>query len=184
MVIGRKARQSRCSKGVAEITCNGSELKDWPPPESRSLSRQKAERVLEVFEWKSKKRLSQLLTNSTVQAMWKEYSEVCDYVPIASVEEAKQLFFGIYAAKFQRQRIANKSFQRTGQREPAAGLALAAKLSLDHRRKMKVFANQRFLTVYSGVITLVFVVTALSGFSSVTKLTTFDEINVRRINVA
>jgi len=47
---------------------------------------------------------------------------------------------------------------------------------------MKVFTNQRFLTIYSGVLTVAFAVTILSG-SSVTKPTTFDEINVRRINV-
>ena len=48
--------------------------------------------VLEVFEWKSKEAIESAHTNSIVQTMWKEYSEVCDYVPIASVEEAKQLF--------------------------------------------------------------------------------------------
>src|SRR5260370_4381924 len=48
---------------------------------------------------------------------------------------------------------------------------------------MKVLTNQRFLTIYSGVLTVVFAVAILSGFSRVTKPTTFDEINVRRINV-
>ena len=47
---------------------------------------------------------------------------------------------------------------------------------------MKVFTNQRFLTIYSGVLSVAFAVTILSG-SSVTKPTTFDEINVRRVNV-
>ena len=48
--------------------------------------------IIEVFEWKSKQALESAHQNSVVQAMWKEYSEVCDYVPVASVEEAKQLF--------------------------------------------------------------------------------------------
>jgi hypothetical protein len=39
---------------------------------------------------------------------------------------------------------------------------------------MKVLANPRFLTIYSGVLTVVFAVTILSGFSSVTKPTRFD----------
>jgi hypothetical protein len=48
---------------------------------------------------------------------------------------------------------------------------------------MKTFSSHQFLTIYSLVLTLVFAVTALAGFFAVNKLTTFDEINVRRINV-
>jgi hypothetical protein len=48
---------------------------------------------------------------------------------------------------------------------------------------MKIFLGQRFLTIYSGLLTLVFAVTLLSGFSLRPKATTFDEISVRRINV-
>lgn len=48
---------------------------------------------------------------------------------------------------------------------------------------MKVFANQRFLTIYSGVLTLVFAITIFSGFSIGNKTTTFDQISVHRINV-
>src|SRR5258707_8971234 len=46
-----------------------------------------------------------------------------------------------------------------------------------------MFMNQRFLTIYSGVLTLVFAVTVFSGFSIGSKPTTFDQINVHRINV-
>ena len=48
--------------------------------------------VIEVFEWKSKAAIEAAHKNPVVQAMWKEYAAVCDYVPVASVEEAKQLF--------------------------------------------------------------------------------------------
>ncbi len=48
--------------------------------------------------------------------------------------------------------------------------------------EMKITA-QPFLTVYSGVLTLVFVATEVSHFSLASKGRTFDEINVRRINV-
>ena len=48
---------------------------------------------------------------------------------------------------------------------------------------MKFFTSQRFLTVYSGVLTLAFAVTVFSGFSSGKKPVTFDQINVHRINV-
>jgi len=46
-----------------------------------------------------------------------------------------------------------------------------------------MFMNQRFLTIYSGVLTLVFAVTVFSGFSIGSKPATFDQINVHRINV-
>jgi hypothetical protein len=42
--------------------------------------------------------------------------------------------------------------------------------------------GQRFLVIYSGVLTAVFAVSTLSGFSR-SPVTTFDEINVQRINV-
>ena len=48
---------------------------------------------------------------------------------------------------------------------------------------MKTFTNERFLTMYSGVLTLVFAVTVLSGFSIGIKRTAFEQINVHRINV-
>src|SRR6266481_7471005 len=46
-----------------------------------------------------------------------------------------------------------------------------------------MFTNQRFLTIYSGVLTLAFAVTVFSGFSIENKSSTFDQINVHRINV-
>jgi hypothetical protein len=49
---------------------------------------------------------------------------------------------------------------------------------------MKVFSSQRFLAVYSGVLTIVFCITVLCGFSGAkAKRQTFDEIDVHRINV-
>jgi hypothetical protein len=46
-----------------------------------------------------------------------------------------------------------------------------------------MFTNQRFLAVYSGLVTLVFAVSVLSGFSSSSQATTFDRISVHRIDV-
>src|SRR6267378_4411390 len=46
-----------------------------------------------------------------------------------------------------------------------------------------MLTNQRFLTIYSGVLTLAFAVTVFSGFSIENKSSTFDQINVHRINV-
>ncbi|MFN7992467.1 MAG: hypothetical protein U0Q18_02640 [Bryobacteraceae bacterium] len=43
--------------------------------------------------------------------------------------------------------------------------------------------SQRFLTIYSGVVTAAFAVTVLSGFAARSKRVAFDEIDVHRINV-
>lgn len=48
--------------------------------------------IVEVFEWKSKELMESAHTNPVVQAMWQRYAEVCDYVPIADVAEAHQVF--------------------------------------------------------------------------------------------
>jgi hypothetical protein len=48
---------------------------------------------------------------------------------------------------------------------------------------MKLVSNPRFLVIYSGILTLVFAVTVLSGFALWNKTANFDQINVRRVNV-
>jgi quinol monooxygenase YgiN len=48
--------------------------------------------IIEVFEWKSKEAIESAHKNPGVQALWKEFSDVCDYVPVATIAEAKQLF--------------------------------------------------------------------------------------------
>jgi hypothetical protein len=48
--------------------------------------------IIEVFEWKSEAAIEAAHTNPVVQAMWEEYTAVCEYVPIAAVAEAHQLF--------------------------------------------------------------------------------------------
>jgi protein tyrosine phosphatase (PTP) superfamily phosphohydrolase (DUF442 family) len=50
--------------------------------------------LLEVFEWKSQRAIDEAHTNPAVLAMWNEYSEVCDYVPVGSLAEAGELFSG------------------------------------------------------------------------------------------
>ncbi len=47
---------------------------------------------------------------------------------------------------------------------------------------MKIFSNQKFLAVYSGILTLIVCVTFLTGFSS-HRGAWFDTITVQRINV-
>ena len=48
--------------------------------------------IIEVFGWKSKEAIEQSHTNETVQKMWKKYAEVCQYVPISTVDESLNLF--------------------------------------------------------------------------------------------
>lgn len=48
--------------------------------------------VIEVFEWLSKEAIENAHTNHRVQRMWQDYAEVCDYIPVAQVPEASQLF--------------------------------------------------------------------------------------------
>lgn len=48
--------------------------------------------VIEVFEWKSKEAIESAHSNPRVLELWKRYDEVCDYVPVASIEEISQLF--------------------------------------------------------------------------------------------
>jgi quinol monooxygenase YgiN len=48
--------------------------------------------VLEVFGWKSQAAIDSAHTNPAVLAMWKEFDEVCEYVPAAFVPEIAGLF--------------------------------------------------------------------------------------------
>jgi hypothetical protein len=48
--------------------------------------------VLEVFEWKSKDAIASAHTNPRVVAMWERYGAVCDYVPLTTIAEAKEMF--------------------------------------------------------------------------------------------
>ncbi|MBS1519808.1 MAG: hypothetical protein JST50_02335 [Bacteroidetes bacterium] len=50
--------------------------------------------IIEVFEWKSQAAIDQAHTNPAVLEMWGKYAEVCDYIPVAQVAEATQLFSG------------------------------------------------------------------------------------------
>lgn len=48
--------------------------------------------IVEVFEWRSADAIGQAHRSPAVQALWAEFEAACDYVPIASVAEAGQLF--------------------------------------------------------------------------------------------
>jgi len=48
---------------------------------------------------------------------------------------------------------------------------------------MKLFSSQRFLAVYSGILTLAFAATIVAGFAESRRNASFDQIDVQRINI-
>src|SRR5215467_13940003 len=51
------------------------------------------------------------------------------------------------------------------------------------KSRMKNGFGNRFLAIYTGVLTVVFAMTVFSGFAPKSKKTTFEEITVQRINI-
>jgi quinol monooxygenase YgiN len=47
---------------------------------------------VEVFEWGSAEAIQAAHAHPVVQKMWEEYGKVCDYVPLARIPEASQMF--------------------------------------------------------------------------------------------
>ncbi len=48
--------------------------------------------ILEIFEWQSEEAIHAAHSNPVVLAMWKEFGEVCTYLPVAEVNESKNMF--------------------------------------------------------------------------------------------
>jgi hypothetical protein len=48
--------------------------------------------IVEVFEWVSAAAIEAAHSNPAVLAMWNDYAAVCDYVPLASLPEAAEMF--------------------------------------------------------------------------------------------
>jgi hypothetical protein len=48
--------------------------------------------IVEVFEWVSSAAIESAHINAAVLKMWDQYTEVCDYVPVAEVPEAANMF--------------------------------------------------------------------------------------------
>jgi len=47
---------------------------------------------IEVFEWASREAIQAAHTHPVVLSMWEEFGRVCDYIPVAQVVEATQMF--------------------------------------------------------------------------------------------
>ncbi len=50
--------------------------------------------IVEVFEWASQAAIESAHTNPEVGRLWVRYAEACEYVPLAQVPEASDLFAG------------------------------------------------------------------------------------------
>jgi quinol monooxygenase YgiN len=48
--------------------------------------------VLEVFEWASAEAIQAAHTHPVVARLWEEFGKACDYLPLAQVAEASQMF--------------------------------------------------------------------------------------------
>jgi quinol monooxygenase YgiN len=48
--------------------------------------------LIEVFEWLSDEAIQNAHKNPAVLQMWAEYAEVCDYVPLNTLQECGNLF--------------------------------------------------------------------------------------------
>ena len=48
--------------------------------------------IIEVFEWLSEEAIKNAHSNPEVLKMWGEYAEVCDYVPLNTLNETGNMF--------------------------------------------------------------------------------------------
>ena len=48
--------------------------------------------IVEVFEWESQDAIRRAHSNPAVSALWKEFDAACDYVPLARLPEANNMF--------------------------------------------------------------------------------------------
>ena len=72
--------------------------------------------LIEVFEWASAEAIQQAHGHPAVLRMWDEYGKVCDYVPVAQVPEATQMFaeFTPYESPAPRPRRPRGANKKTG----------------------------------------------------------------------
>lgn len=48
--------------------------------------------VIEVFEWASPAAIEKAHNNITIQNLWKEFGEACNYLPLNQLSEANNIF--------------------------------------------------------------------------------------------
>lgn len=48
--------------------------------------------IVEVFEWASADAIERAHSNAAVQALWSQFDEACEYLPLSRLPEAGQVF--------------------------------------------------------------------------------------------
>ena len=48
--------------------------------------------IIEIFEWSSETSIKKAHHHPKVQQLWEKFTEVCEYIPISEISEAKKLF--------------------------------------------------------------------------------------------
>ncbi len=59
-----------------------------------TIMRAKDGTIIEVSEWKSHEAIDAAHKNPNVLAMWAQFFEVCDCVPLRTIAEAEEMFAG------------------------------------------------------------------------------------------
>jgi quinol monooxygenase YgiN len=59
-----------------------------------ALMRARDGSIIEVSEWKSREAIDAAHKNPNVLEMWRKFFEICDCVPLNTLDEAKEMFAG------------------------------------------------------------------------------------------
>lgn len=85
---GREADLARLVNGHFDMLRSRGLVTDRPPVAMQAVDGT----IIEVFEWASAEAIEQAHADPLVQKLWSEFAAVCDYVPVADVAGAKDLF--------------------------------------------------------------------------------------------
>ena len=56
--------------------------------------------LIEVFEWLSPEAIERAHGSSVVHALWAEFAEVCEYIPLSNLAESRSLFAEFDSVRF------------------------------------------------------------------------------------
>ena len=94
VIVGYKPKPGKAEalRSLARTHIQGLRAEGLVTPREAIIMEANDGTIIEVFEWKSKEAIESAHKNPAVQVLWTEFSDECDYVPVASIVEAKQLF--------------------------------------------------------------------------------------------
>jgi quinol monooxygenase YgiN len=87
---GKEARLLELTRTHVPILREQGLVTERPPSAMRAADGT----ILEVFEWTSKEAIASPHGNPAVAAMWAQYAEACEYVPLKDVPESSSVFAG------------------------------------------------------------------------------------------